>query len=77
MTTFQSAHSGYADINGMAMYHEVTGAGRPLVLLHGGMLTIELCSVIAGARLAVLPDTTHSKVMGRTGPLLLMLDAFL
>jgi pimeloyl-ACP methyl ester carboxylesterase len=34
--------SGYADVNGLHMYYEVHGAGSPLVLLHGGMLTIEL-----------------------------------
>ena len=33
---------GYADVNGLHMYYETYGAGRPLVLLHGGMLTIEL-----------------------------------
>jgi pimeloyl-ACP methyl ester carboxylesterase len=34
--------SGYADVNGVHMYYEVHGAGSPLVLLHGGMLMIEL-----------------------------------
>ncbi|MGH8862912.1 MAG: alpha/beta fold hydrolase [Jatrophihabitantaceae bacterium] len=34
--------SGYADVNGLHMYYEVYGEGSPLVLLHGGMLTIEL-----------------------------------
>ena len=45
----QSAHgthrprqSAYADVNGVHMYHEVYGGGSPLVLLHGGILTIEL-----------------------------------
>jgi pimeloyl-ACP methyl ester carboxylesterase len=33
---------GYADVNGLHMYYEVYGEGSPLVLLHGGMLTIEL-----------------------------------
>jgi len=32
----------YASVNGMQMYYEVHGAGRPLVLLHGGLLTIDL-----------------------------------
>src|SRR3954447_4227843 len=42
------ATSGYADVNGLHMYFEVHGTlevsetGRPLVLLHGGMLTIDL-----------------------------------
>lgn len=34
--------SGYADVNGLHMYYEEHGEGSPLVLLHGGMLSIEL-----------------------------------
>jgi pimeloyl-ACP methyl ester carboxylesterase len=34
--------SGYADVNGLHMYYEIYGEGSPLVLLHGGMMTIEL-----------------------------------
>lgn len=32
----------YADVNGLHLYYEVHGEGEPLVLLHGGMLSIEL-----------------------------------
>src|SRR2546428_4024772 len=32
--------SGYADVNGIRLYHEIYGAGEPLVLLHGGLMTI-------------------------------------
>lgn len=31
----------YADINGLRLYYEIHGRGRPLVLLHGGLLTID------------------------------------
>ncbi|WP_406695070.1 alpha/beta fold hydrolase [Singulisphaera sp. Ch08] len=33
--------SGYAPVNGLKIYYEIHGAGRPLVLLHGGGSTIE------------------------------------
>jgi len=33
---------GYVDVNGVHMYYEVYGEGSPLVLLHGGIMTIEL-----------------------------------
>ena len=42
MSTPRAASSGYADVNGLHMYYEVHGEGSPLVLLHGGMLTIDL-----------------------------------
>jgi pimeloyl-ACP methyl ester carboxylesterase len=32
----------YASVNGLRLYYEVHGSGRPLVLLHGGLMTIEL-----------------------------------
>ncbi|MGH6896944.1 MAG: alpha/beta fold hydrolase [Geminicoccaceae bacterium] len=33
--------SGYAAVNGLEMYYEIHGTGRPLVLLHGALMTIE------------------------------------
>jgi pimeloyl-ACP methyl ester carboxylesterase len=32
----------YAAVNGLQLYYERRGSGRPLVLLHGGLLTIDL-----------------------------------
>jgi len=32
--------SGYADVNGIKLYHEIYGQGEPLVVLHGGLMTI-------------------------------------
>jgi len=47
-TVFQSngqqlkpANSGYAPVNGIKVYYEVYGEGKPLVLLHGAFMTIE------------------------------------
>lgn len=37
----QSIHQGYSDVNGLKMYYEVYGEGKPLVLIHGGGSTIE------------------------------------
>lgn len=33
----------YAEVNGLRMYYEVHGSGRPIVLLHGAFCTIESC----------------------------------
>jgi pimeloyl-ACP methyl ester carboxylesterase len=32
----------YAPVNGLQLYYEAHGSGRPLVLLHGGLMTIDL-----------------------------------
>jgi hypothetical protein len=36
-----AAQRGYADVNGVKLYYEVHGAGAPVVLLHGGINTLE------------------------------------
>ena len=33
--------SGYAEVNGLRMYYEVHGTGRPLILLHGAYMTVD------------------------------------
>jgi pimeloyl-ACP methyl ester carboxylesterase len=39
---FMNAPSGhYAEVNGLNMYYEIHGSGKPLVLIHGGGSTIE------------------------------------
>ena len=40
--TIKSAESGYADVNGLKMYYEVYGSGKPIVLIHGSFMTIPL-----------------------------------
>ncbi len=32
--------TGYASVNGLEMYYEIHGTGQPLVVLHGGYMTI-------------------------------------
>ena len=36
------AASGYAPVNGIKVYYEVYGEGKPIVLLHGAFMTIEM-----------------------------------
>ncbi|GAA4790581.1 alpha/beta hydrolase [Olivibacter ginsenosidimutans] len=37
-----STKTGYAPVNGLKLYYEVHGEGKPLVLIHGSFLTIPL-----------------------------------
>jgi pimeloyl-ACP methyl ester carboxylesterase len=60
--------TGYAPVNGLRMYYEVRGTGRPLVLLHGGLMTIEdsfgpLLPVLAAERQVI---ATELQGHGRT-----------
>jgi pimeloyl-ACP methyl ester carboxylesterase len=36
------SESGYADVDGLKMYYEVYGEGKPIVLLHGSYMTIPM-----------------------------------
>lgn len=36
----QKPATGYAPVNGLKMYYEIHGSGQPVVLLHGGFMTI-------------------------------------
>jgi pimeloyl-ACP methyl ester carboxylesterase len=38
----KSSNSGYAPVNGIKVYYEVYGEGRPIVLLHGAFFTIDM-----------------------------------
>jgi pimeloyl-ACP methyl ester carboxylesterase len=40
-TTKAKGAGQYADVNGINLYYEVHGAGRPLILLHGGLMSGE------------------------------------
>jgi pimeloyl-ACP methyl ester carboxylesterase len=39
--TNNTAPGRYASVNGLSMYYEIQGEGQPLVLIHGGMVTID------------------------------------
>lgn len=73
MTTIEGAAAtdsgGYADVNGLHMYYEVHGEGRPLVLLHGGLMSNEtfgpvIPALVAGGHQVIAPDLQGH---GRTG----------
>ncbi len=40
MTNDNNFKSGYSEVNGLKMYYEIYGKGKPLVLIHGGGSTI-------------------------------------
>lgn len=46
---------GYAPVNGLQMYYQVYGEGRPLLLLHGAYMTIEMNWT------AALPELTRNR----------------
>ena len=51
----------YADVNGLHLYYEIDGTGRPLVLLHGGlgageMMAPLLPQLTAAGHQVILPD---------------------
>ncbi|MEO7222326.1 MAG: alpha/beta hydrolase [Devosia sp.] len=41
--------SGYAPVNGIELYYEIHGSGKPLVLLHGGFGSIEMFGSVLAA----------------------------
>src|SRR5262245_55754288 len=46
-TEIKPTKAGFAEVNGFRLYHEIFGEGEPVVVLHGGLMTIpEMSSVI-------------------------------
>src|SRR6478609_4064064 len=40
-TKIMKTKTGYANVNGIKLYYEIHGEGKPLVLIHGGGSTIQ------------------------------------
>jgi pimeloyl-ACP methyl ester carboxylesterase len=59
-TTQAKGKGQYAEVNGINLYYETHGAGRPLVLLHGGLGTGEMFGpvlpMLAERHQVILPD---------------------
>jgi pimeloyl-ACP methyl ester carboxylesterase len=60
-TTQAPPRGAYADVNGVHLYYEIHGEGRPLVLLHGGLMSNEtfgpvIPALVAAGRQVIAPD---------------------
>jgi pimeloyl-ACP methyl ester carboxylesterase len=67
----------YADVNGLHMYYETHGTGKPLVVLHGGLGSGEMLGPVvpalaAGGHQVILPDL---QAHGRTADIDRPIDA--
>ncbi|MGA8203543.1 MAG: alpha/beta hydrolase [Woeseiaceae bacterium] len=68
-TVLAPSKSGYAPVNGVEIYYEIYGEGKPLVLLHGGFESIEMFApimpILAAGRQVIAVDLQGH---GRTLP---------
>jgi pimeloyl-ACP methyl ester carboxylesterase len=59
-TTTATGTGAYADVNGLHLYYETHGSGRPLILLHGGLAAGEMFEpilpVLAADHQVIVPD---------------------
>lgn len=68
MMASTTVKSDYAPVNGLKMYYEIHGEGRPLVLLHGAFMTVEswgpLLGALAESRQVIAPELqTHGRTV--------------
>jgi pimeloyl-ACP methyl ester carboxylesterase len=77
MTTSPSAEQGrekYASVNGIEMYYEIHGSGRPLILIHGGGSTInttfgKVLPLLAKTHMAIAVEMqAHGHTSDRNAP---------
>jgi pimeloyl-ACP methyl ester carboxylesterase len=79
--TISSAQGKYATVNGMKMYYEIHGVGKPLVLIHGGGSTIEstygrILPILAKSHMVIgIELQAHGHTADRDKPLSFEQDA--
>jgi pimeloyl-ACP methyl ester carboxylesterase len=73
--------SGYSEVNGIKMYYEIYGQGKPLVLIHGGGSTIQttfgrIIPLLAKKYKVIAMDLqAHGRTSDRDAPVSFMQDA--
>jgi pimeloyl-ACP methyl ester carboxylesterase len=72
--TSTAPQTGYAPVNGLRLYYELYGSGKPLVLLHGGLGAIEmfggvLPALAAGRRVIAVDLQAHGRTADVDRPL--------
>lgn len=73
--------SGYSSVNGLRMYYEIYGEGKPLVLIHGGGSTIQsnfgrVIPLLAGGRQLIAVELqAHGRTGDREGDVMFEQDA--
>lgn len=73
--------AGYAEVNGIKMYYEIYGKGKPLVLIHGGGSTIEttfgrIIPILKESRELICVELqAHGRTGDRNGPISFEQDA--
>src|SRR5687767_8266433 len=72
--TMATSGKGYVSVNGLEMYYETYGSGRPLLLLHGGITTIEtsfakLLPHLSRTRVIAVEQQAHGRTADLNRPL--------
>jgi len=72
--------SGFSDVNGIKMYYEIYGEGKPLVLLHGGGSTIQtsfgrIIPLFSNRQLICVELQAHGRTSDRNSELSFEQDA--
>jgi pimeloyl-ACP methyl ester carboxylesterase len=76
-----SFQNGYSDVNGIKMYYEIYGDGKPLVLIHGGGSTVQtsfgkIIPLLAKTRKVIGVELqAHGRTSDRNAPISFEQDA--